>query len=49
VDPVHERDKPAALDHAILDLALGLGERIESRVHAVHGYDPSPAFAVAGD
>jgi universal stress protein E len=49
VDPVHERDKPAELDHEILKAARTLAEVIGSKVHVVHGFDPSPAYAVSAD
>jgi universal stress protein E len=49
VDPVHERDKPAALDHAILQQALVLGRYMGGVVHVLHGFDPSPAYAVSAD
>lgn len=49
VDPVHERDKPAELDHAILKAARKLSEELGGPLHVVHGFDPSPAYAVSAD
>ena len=36
VDPVHERDKPAELDHAILTIGAELGEALGGRLEAFH-------------
>ncbi|MCC7257577.1 MAG: universal stress protein [Gammaproteobacteria bacterium] len=36
VDPVHEHDKPAELDHRLLDEAAWLAQRLGGRVRAVH-------------
>lgn len=49
VDPVHERDKPAELDHRILDTARTLAEQLGGDLHVLHGFDPSPAYAVSAD
>ena len=48
VDPVHEHDKPAALDHRILDEARQFAETLGGEVHALHCYDPAPLIASAG-
>ena len=42
VDPMHEADKPAALDHKILDTARALAGVTGARVQAVHCYNPLP-------
>ncbi len=41
VDPMHERDKPAALDHRILDHAEALCEAVEGDLRVFHSYVPS--------
>ncbi len=40
VDPVHERDKPASLDHAIFGLAKELAGYLGAELHVVHTYAP---------
>jgi universal stress protein E len=47
IDPVHEHDKPAALDDAILSIAKSLAERTGAEVHAFHSFDPRLAFPAA--
>lgn len=42
VDPMHEHDKPAALDEKILAVAFDLGRKTDSEVHVVHCYDVAP-------
>ncbi len=42
VDPMHEHDKPAALDEKILSVALSLGEMTGADLHVVHCYDVAP-------
>jgi universal stress protein E len=49
VDPVHEHDKPAELDHRILSAAKDLAAAIGARLHLFHALDPSPAYAVSAD
>jgi universal stress protein E len=49
VDPVHERDKPAKLDHKILDLAEQVRAAIDGKLHVVHAFDPAPIYAVSTD
>jgi len=49
VDPVHERDKPAELDHKIIATASALGAQTGAAVHVVHAFDPAPAYAVSAD
>lgn len=41
VDPLHERDKPAALDRQILDCAIDLTKSIGGDLHVFHSYVPS--------
>jgi universal stress protein E len=48
VDPAHENDKPAELDHRILGEARRLAEATGGRAHAVHCYDPAPLVTGAG-
>jgi universal stress protein E len=40
VDPVHERDKPAALDRRILEAASGWAQTMGGELHVVHAYEP---------
>ncbi len=40
VDPMHERDKPAALDNRILDYAKAVNEAIEGELTVFHSYLP---------
>lgn len=49
VDPVHERDKPADLDHEILAYAELVAAATGGTLHVFHGFDPSPAYAVSAD
>jgi universal stress protein E len=49
VDPVHERDKPAELDHKLIDSAQALCTAFGAEVHIVHAFDPAPAYAVSAD
>ena len=42
IDPMHEADKPAALDHKILATARALAEVSGARLQAVHSYNPLP-------
>jgi len=49
VDPVHEHDKPAALDHAIMDLGQTLAGNLGGELHVVHAYAvPSSLVALEG-
>jgi universal stress protein E len=47
VDPMHEFDKPAALDHAILALAKELVAALRGKLDVFHAFDPAPAIAGA--
>ena len=47
IDPMHQHDKPAALDDVILQLSKLLGEKVSGEVHAFHSYDPRIAVATA--
>lgn len=42
VDPMHEHDKPAALDETILATAAGLAGETGARLEVVHCYDVTP-------
>jgi universal stress protein E len=48
VDPTHEHDQPAELDHRLLREASQLAKGLDGEVHAVHCHDPTPFVAVAG-
>ena len=39
VDPLHEHDKPAELDHAIMDLGQRFADYLSGELHAVHTHD----------
>jgi universal stress protein E len=47
VDPLHEHDKPAELDHAILALAKELTTALHGTLDVFHAYDPAPVIAGA--
>ena len=47
VDPLHEHDKPAALDDEIIVLTKTLAEATDGDVRAFHSYDPRIAVATA--
>ncbi len=47
IDPLHEHDKPAALDDEILQLCKMLAGQVGGEVHAFHSYDPRIAVATA--
>ncbi len=47
IDPMHEHDKPAALDDEILQISKMLADHLGGRVHAFHCYDPRLAVAAA--
>ena len=47
IDPMHQHDKPVALDDLILHLSKLLGDEVSGEVHAFHSYDPRIAVATA--
>jgi universal stress protein E len=47
LDPGHLGDKPAALDHDILDWAALLAERLDGEVHALHAFFPAALLTAA--
>ncbi len=47
IDPLHEHDKPAALDDQILVTSKALAEATDAEVRAFHSYDPRIAVATA--
>ena len=47
IDPMHQHDKPAALDDEILHVSKGIAEKVSGDVHAFHAYDPRIAVATA--
>jgi universal stress protein E len=47
VDPLHEHDKPAALDDEILVISKALADAADAEVRAFHSYDPRIAVATA--
>ena len=46
IDPGHANDKPAALDHCILQHAAAFANKLQGELHVVHAYIPT-AIAVA--
>ena len=49
VDPMHDKDKPAVLDHEILAWADAIAQRSKGKLHVFHAFDPAPAYAVSAD
>jgi len=49
VDPLHERDKPAELDHKILTTAKELCSGLAGELHVFHSFDIAPVLAVSTD
>jgi universal stress protein E len=49
VDPLHERDKPADLDHKILRTAGSLAKALGGELHVFHAFDIAAALAVSTD
>ena len=45
LDPGHHGDKPAALDHDILDAAQFLARQLDGTVEAVHAFFPAALLA----
>jgi len=45
VDPLHERDKPAALDRKILDVAGPCANIMGGELHVMHAYEPFSSIA----
>ncbi|UAW99317.1 universal stress protein [Halopseudomonas nanhaiensis] len=46
VDPLHEADKPAALDRKLVAVAQALGATTQAQVHTAHCYSPLPRTLV---
>ncbi len=44
VDPTHEHDKPAVLDHAIMEMAQKMATATHSELHVFHSYYDSSSF-----
>jgi universal stress protein E len=44
VDPMHEHDRPAELDHEILAQATAVAAACGGSLHVLHVYDPMPAL-----
>ncbi|HVJ29073.1 MAG TPA: universal stress protein [Gammaproteobacteria bacterium] len=49
VDPLHQRDKPAGLDHRILTTARAFSDSLNGELHAFHAFDVAAAIAVSTD
>jgi len=47
IDPMHQHDKPAALDDELLHVSKQVAEDVHGVVHAFHSYDPRIAVATA--
>ena len=44
VDPLHERDKPAALDRKLLDVASYFAQATDGELHVLHVFEPMQAI-----
>ncbi|MGB5101919.1 MAG: universal stress protein [Steroidobacteraceae bacterium] len=49
VDPLHSHDKPAALDHQLLERAVMLAGRLDGELHALHVFSIPAPVTVVGD
>jgi len=49
VDPLHERDKPAGLDHRILTTGSSLTKAFDGELHMFHAFDVTAAVALSSD
>ncbi|HEY3517001.1 MAG TPA: universal stress protein [Gammaproteobacteria bacterium] len=49
VDPLHEHDKPAELDHRIVRTAKALSEALGGEMHVFHAFDLAAAIAISTD
>ena len=49
VDPLHERDKPADLDHRIVTTGQTLARALGGELHVFHAFDVAAAIAVSTD
>lgn len=49
VDPLHEHDKPARLDRAILTFADAIARAVGGQLHVLHAFDTTPLYAAAAD
>jgi universal stress protein E len=47
IDPMHQHDKPAALDDELLHVSKRVAYNVHGVVHAFHSYDPRIAVATA--
>jgi universal stress protein E len=47
IDPMHQHDKPAALDDEILHVGKAITRQVQGELHAFHSYDPRIAVATA--
>jgi universal stress protein E len=47
IDPMHQHDKPAALDDELLHVSKSIAAKVDGDVHAFHSYDPRIAVATA--
>jgi len=47
IDPMHQHDKPAALDDEILHVSKDYAAKLGGELHAFHSYDPRIAVATA--
>jgi universal stress protein E len=45
IDPGHEGDEPAALDHDLLEYGASLGARLDGELHVVHAFFPAELIA----
>jgi len=47
IDPGHANDKPAMLDHCILEHAAAFARKLHGELHALHAYIPAAILAAA--
>lgn len=49
VDPLHGRDKPAEMDHAILSAAEHLRASVGGEINVMHAFDPASVYVMSTD
>ena len=47
LDPGHANDKPATLDHCILEHAAAFAKKLQGELHVLHAYIPAAVLAAA--
>jgi universal stress protein E len=49
VDPLHEHDKPAELDHAVMTMAKEVATATHGELHVFHAFDAAVAIVASAD